>query len=240
MTPRKVAACFALALVCAQPASATEYSLRAKDRPGQTVEYDHGYATVTSKLTDSDLSITYLGTQHGRRMAFAFTLVNHGMKDVNIDLPDIVARSETTPLHVYASDELVNKEKSRAIWEAMAVGAVQGLQDAASTQSTTVYSNGHYGAASFSTTTRIDATDPIAEEENAEQSERLISDIRAVRDGNIAVIQRDIVEITTVKPGYEFHGMIVVDPPKGDDHQVDLTINFGTDAHAFMFDTKRP
>lgn len=171
---------------------------------------------------------------------------------MNFGTENIAARSrDDSYVHVYSYAELLDEERSRQAWAAVAAGlaAASNSMQAANAGYSTSYGSyagntyGTYGGSPYSATSygsgyvttydpaKAQAAQALANQQNAVN----LQNMQAINAANEQELQ-NILKITTLSPGQSHAGTVVVDLPKNSQDgikQVTLQVTVGDDEHIF-------
>lgn len=177
--------------------------------------------------------------------------INLGVSPVDFGTENIAMKSaDDTYVHVYSYAELLDEEKTRQAWAAVAAGlaAAGNSMQAASAGYSTSYGSytgstyGTYGGSPYSGTTYgsgyVTTYDPAkAQAAQALANQQNMANLQGMQMTNTLNEQRlrEILKTTTVFPGASHSGEVVFEVPKetGESEYISVRVSMGNDEHAF-------
>ena len=226
--------------------TSTSYTLAPTADSTGVVSYDHGVATVASDGANTVVRVSPIGfTQHGR-IRLGVAVLNKGSAPVNLGYENVTVTDSTgAALHKLDYAEIVRMAKRRAAMAEVAIvlaGAAAAYGDAYAAQSTTY---GNVGGTSFQATTYDPALAAELSAQTGAETGGALAQVNASLGNVIAQANGTILQTTTVAPGREFGGEVIVDPPRGlaeakGPVTVAVVVLIGGDAHTFNFAIQKP
>jgi hypothetical protein len=226
--------------------ASTDYTMAPTADTAGVVSYDHGVATVASDGANTVVRVSPIGfTQHGR-IRLGVAVFNKGSGPVNLGYENVSVTDATgATLHKLDYAEIVRMAKRRAAMAEVAIalaGAAAAYGDAYAAQSTTY---GNVGGTTFQATTYDPALAAELSAQTGAETGAALSQVNASLGNVIAQANGTILQTTTVAPGREFGGEVIVDPPQGlaeAKGPVTLTVVvlIGGDTHTFKFAIQKP
>ncbi|WP_293335837.1 hypothetical protein [Parvibaculum sp.] len=217
----------------------------------QTTRYFDGVPAVISELANSVVVVIPPAHAVEKRGRFGIVSVNRGTNPINFGSENVaVEAADGAHVHVYSYAELLDEEKSRQAWAAVAaaLAAAGNSMQAANAGYTTSYGSytgstyGTYGGSPYSATTYgsgyVTTYDPAkAQAAQATANQQNIANLKSVQMANALNERRlqEILKTTTISPGDSHSGEIVFDVPQGtgESKYVSVLVSAGVDRHVF-------
>lgn len=232
-------------------ACSTAYTVSVSPSAEQTTRYLDGIPVVISELAESAVVLIPPAHAVEERGQLSVIAINRGVSPANFGTENIAMKSaDDAYVHVYSYAELLDEEKTRQAWAAVAAGlaAASNSMQAANTGYSTSYGSytgstyGTYGGTPYSGTTYgsgyVTTYDPAkAQAAHALANQQNISNLQDRQMTNTLNERRlqEILKTTTVFPGASHSGEVVFEVPKGtgESKYVSVRISMGNDEHAF-------
>jgi hypothetical protein len=241
----------ALILVAAflNSACAADLSFEAIAGNGQEIRYVHGMSQVISRGGRSDVVATV--EKDGRnRLKFTMYLKNRGENAIDFSPADVSAVYKDHSLEVVTAEELEHEATRRSGWKRAFVGALgafaagsAGANAGTSTYSGTisvestnayggdpVHSRGYYYG-----TVHDSAAAQSAENRMLNRTSESLASIDDHTQADLAKIRGSAIRRTTVDPGAELFGDIVLDGRVSESLVLQVTVKARNDVHMLWF-----
>lgn len=238
--------------LCLLAACVPVYKINVSASADQSVKFIDGRKIVISEMPESTVAlIPPLGPVE-KRGEFGVIAFNYGSSELNFGTENISASTaDGTSIHVFSYIELLEEEKSRQAWAAVAAGlaAASNSMQAANAGHSTSYGSysgstyGSYGSAPYSANTygsgyvttydpaKAQAAQAIANQEN----QAMLENMEQANLQNEARLQ-SILKTTTILPGLFHSGQTKFEVPAARAalaEPIEIYVVMGHDRHIF-------
>jgi hypothetical protein len=224
---------------------------------GQKAIYKDGRKTLLStKANVVVIAPQAEKTRSGERANFTVAVKNETQNEILFSTENVSAfkkdakTGDLVALKVYSYEELVNEEKRRQAWAAVAA-ALQGMSEAMNasnagysttrgTYSGSAYSSSGasaYGYGSYYGTTYNSGAAQAAQDAARARSDARISNLQSEGEANLRHLASTILKKQTIFPGQWHGGAINVEMPPLDEapQTIEFLVDVGDEKHLFTF-----
>jgi len=244
--------------LCLLAACVPAYKIDISASADQSVKFVDGRKIVISEMQESTVVLVPPLGPVEKRGEFGVIAFNNGTTELNFGTENISASAaDGTSVHVFSYVELLEEEKSRQTWAAVAAGlaaAGNSMQAANAGHSTShgSYSGttyGSYGSTPYSANTygtgyvttydpaKAQAAQAIANQEN----QAMLQNMKQANARNEARLQ-SILKKTTILPGYSHSGQTQFEVPTTRAtlaEPIEFHVVMGRDHHIFKLEIER-
>ena len=226
--------------------ASTNYTMTPTADTSGTVSYAQGVATIASLGANTVVKVSPLGFSPHGRIELGVAALNRGTSPVNLGYENVtVTDAAGAELHKLDYAQIVQMARRRAAAAEVALalaGAAAAYSDAYAARSTTY---GYVGNTPVQVTTYDPAVGAALAAQTGAETGEAMAQVNANLDNVIASAHNSILQTTTIGPGQEFGGEVVVDPPKGLGSAsmpvtVTVVVALGGDRHTFKFQIAKP
>lgn len=208
----------------------------------ESLRYDQGAATLDLAGRLGSVQVRPIQFDHGR-LVFSVAVYNGSNKPNNVDPSNFEVRAGDQSVGTLSVNDLQKQAKHRAMWKQIGVAAVGSIaaglaSSQRDTYSTTLYTphwtyHATYSAPSLAGQLQADAI--IA------GSSVAIARIRAGLDETRRALGQEMLQLTTVNPGYSYGGKLVLDKIKeqGDVTRLTMIVHWNGEDYPFAFQIAR-
>lgn len=236
-----------LVLATALAASTSAYADNFVVQPVQAgyehIRYQQGRPTIDLRMALGAVEIRPLALDHGS-LAFSVAVLNASNAPATIDISNFSIKAGKQMLVPFSVDELQSKAKSRATWSKIGVSLVGGLAAGIAASQRDNY----YGSISTpyeTTTSHFSAPSFAGQMEGyrlADQTGAAIVAIQDRLDETRSRLGNDIVQTSTIDPGYTYAGKLVFQKLKDNSlpQRITLVVELNGEEYAFTFQLVKP
>lgn len=241
-----------LVALCLLAACVPAYKIDVSASADQGLRFIDGRKIVVSEMPESTVVLVPPLGPVEKRGEFGVIAFNYGSSELNFGTENISASAgDGTPVHVFSYIELLEEEKSRQKWAAVAAGlaAVGNSMQAANAGHSTSYGSysgstyGSYGSTPYSANTfgsgyvttydpaKAQAAQAIANQEN----QAMFQNMQQANAQNEARLQ-SILKTTTILPGSSHSGQTQFEVPTARAtlaEPIEIHVVMGRDHHIF-------
>ncbi len=225
---------------------AGKYSIAPRPQPPSRAVFQDGIGTVISEknnvvvIRPTDFSIAKKETEE-----FQISVLNRTDSEFLFSTENIVAQYWTanTPgksLKVYSYEEMVEKEKSRQKWAAIAE-IFQGVSEAISASSEGYstrdgYVSGYGGSANYSETAYDHGAAESARHKASDRQIARIQERTAQKQANLDYLANTMLKKQTVFPGKYHGGVVAIETPSfSETGKLNFIVSTGNEVHKAVF-----
>jgi hypothetical protein len=232
-----VAAGAAILAGCASPEVA-----RFQPTAGQEAIVRDGNPALVSRKAGS-LVIARPATrqfQAGRRIAYVVGIYNLTRGNLlfsvsNVRVGQLRNGQIAQGLRVYTYEELAGEERNRQVARALFAGLAAGANSYSASRAGYYNSNatvyGPAGVSNVSITGYDPAAAVIAQSNAAAQNDAMIASTIERGRQNLDALEKSVIKDNTIFPGEWYGGVLVFDPPQGEQKNYRIIIPLGPDIH---------
>lgn len=226
--------------------------MRPEQSGQQELLYNRGTPTLVSRAPESLVVVQAAPETYEKsdRLKFAIAVSYRGQQPIDVSEASVKAKVDGRSAPVVTAEQLRKEESSRATWEAVAIalnGAsaqLNATNSAYSTQTGTysgnTYSSGGrsaYSSGSYSGTTYNPAQAQAASLAAQQATNAQIGTASARAQENMASINENTFQRTTLLAGGRTSGIVTVESPakRGTTSHIELSVSVGADTHRFNF-----
>ncbi len=238
----RVLCAFSVALLCSGCVTTEVVSYKAK--PYQQSIMRDGFNALVSRRANSIVLIRPASREiptRGRPV-FAIAMYNLGKQPLDFRVSDVhaeqIVNQQSTALRVITYEDLVREEKTRQVFQAVAVGLAAGANAYSASRA------GYYSANSTVDTSRgtynvhtvgySPTAAAIAQANASAQNEAMISAAVEQGQANLAQLERGVMKDNTLMPGEWYGGQLHLQPLLDDSSgrkKYSIALNVGQDRH---------
>ena len=212
---------------------------------GQQALVRDGVPAIISKKPGSVVIIRPASRQFeaGRRPVYVVAIFNPAKLPLQfqasgVTVEQITAEGKEHQLKVFSYEQLVDEEKTRQVFTAIAVGLAAGANTVNAANAGRYNANGTVYGPNGTTRFTVQGYDPVAANIAQSQANAANNNMidNAVQQGqaNLAALENTILKDNTILTGEWYGGRIVFEAPTGQsDKRYRLTVMAGTEQHEF-------
>ncbi len=225
------------ALCATQPLQAKErVEIQAEQIGSETVRFFKGTPTLDLQLPGGAVQVSPHNIKD-KRVAFVVAVYNDGTQPINFGIGDVSASINSTSIAVLSKDDLIRKAENKALWSQIGRAVLGGIAAGLAASQTDTYRaqtftphgtySSYYQVPSFVGALQAQAI--------SNSTSYGISAIQYKLDIARETLTNDVLQLTTVDPGREYSGVVVLDKPKKGDLPLTVRLNISFNGQIYPF-----
>lgn len=225
----------AMMLVAAPTAYAEKLIATPLASEGQSIRYDHGFATVEDDLPGAGVSVMPARQLDHGSLQFKVAVYNKSAIPVNVGVENVVVSYRDMPSPCFTVEELTKAAKSRAMWSQIGYAMLAGAAAAAQNNNTTVTTYTPRGGVYRTVINRPGLSDGQLLAVAGGGAAIAVSQIELQK--TVANLNDEIMQTTTLDPQTGYGGRVVARKLKGAKAGdiVSVLVTVGQEVHTFKF-----
>jgi hypothetical protein len=204
----------------------------------ENVRYDKGVPTLDLEQANGAMKIRPLPMDHGS-FVFGVEVLNAGAVPANFDVSNFSIQVGSKPVGILTADRLIQQAKHRSAWSQIGMTLLGGLGAAAASSERDTY-YGHISTPYGSYSSYYSAPSlagQLQADRIADQTAMTVAGMRAQLDARREDIGNHVIQLTTVRPGQIYGGVIVLEKISTGDlpQKLTITVNWNGEQYPFAF-----